>query len=976
MRNSKYSRLIIGGEDYSEFFTYPFMVQRALDETLDFAVVELPLTKRKDPFPPFTPVEIGTGEHAMSFIVAIDEVEEKIGAHRYKHTVTVMEYTKETERILCGAKAFTNPLVKDYTDGATRPYYLFLPKKKISNWFEYPIPIDGFSPELMKAGSFTSPIVRGNMTFYPFSSFVDFDKHISIAPGTNLTKGDVKIYYNKKETALTYVETSSIGVVRFTPKDESTLILEKNDIGISDSFVVDNTKEGVYTIIALLKMATGTPAYGVLFDILTVSESVTRDPYTVEDVVEILLDTSETLRDGLDSPRYRLRYKSEEQRKKFQQAAPEFRFSNGRSLWECLREVGQYVHAIPRAVHDLTDGLDYIEFDELGGLERADLSKGTRYGGASTITVGDYTAGLEALAANLVNLDDEADGSMTEPFGGGYMSLRAATEEVRITEGTGIIKTAHPVEKLLKVEVGSFTVGGKTYAGGDITPYVFEKSEYDILSGFSGAYPTSKTYAIYYKQGAPNIEGLWYKAQDAAVSFLNAFEDYSIANVIKAVTGAPSGVLRGLDYPNLMFRVTYIPSVTARVRNYKPTYSGEFPSVLAYNQSANKLSARSFGENLRGQLAMMASSSDSMMYMFRRLEDVPKPGTLYDDDNYISSVTARVYHDFVLANIALSTGYNQLGARVEINNAIRQFEIPSSEDRYTVLEEFCEIGKKTADDANTAMTAALRTEVLRAFASQAKGMDVSLAEVTTYDEDGKAITSKPVALPVISLALGTSLYFGWRFEDNFAAGSKSSTGGTMKHPFIPDSVASYRVQDYVPYGDSFYAQAHSVGFKLLTGSTASFDIITAHSLPESTWITGDTVMVDTGSYPILWHKDSADAGCLSYQLHYITNDDLIIGDGIAYHCAAVRSTASTTAAKIYFYSTRINQLTGTTEDRVFLKRYPVKLDITNNRLTYDGEPPDGFKSWAIIKNGRFMLGKNSTEEPKEIYFNYKRRYKT
>jgi hypothetical protein len=62
---------------------------------------------------------------------------------------------------------------------------------------------------------------------------------------------------------------------------------------------------------------------------------------------------------------------------------------------------------------------------------------------------------------------------MTEPFGGGYMSLRAATEEVRITEGTGIIKTAHPIEKLMKVEVGSFTVGGKTYAGGDITPYVF-----------------------------------------------------------------------------------------------------------------------------------------------------------------------------------------------------------------------------------------------------------------------------------------------------------------------------------------------------------------------------------------------------------------------------------------------------------------------------------------------------------------------
>lgn len=964
MINGKYYRLVIGGEDYTEYFTFPFMVQKALDESLDFAVVELPYTRRKEPFAPFTPVEIGRGEHAMSFIVAIDEVEEKIGANRFKHTVTVMEYTKETERILCGAKAFTNPLVRDYTDGAMRPCYLFLPKIGDLAWFDYPIPDSGFEPELMKAGSFSSPIIRGSMTFYPFSSFVDFDKHISISPGTDLTKGDVKVYYNKNGTALTYVETSTKGVVRFTPKNESTLILEKNDIGISESFIVENTKEGVYTIIALLKMANGTPKYGVLFDILNVAEPVTRDPYTVEDAVNILLDTSETLRVGLDSPRYHLRYKSEEQRKKFQQAAPEFRFSNGRSLWECLREVGQYVHAIPRAIHDLADGLDYIEFDELGGLERADLSKGTRYGGASTVTVGDYTAGLEALAANLVNLDDESDGSMTEPFGGGYMSLRAATEDVRIKEGSGIIKTAHPVEKLLKVEVGPFTVGGKTYTGGDITPYIFEKSEYDILSGFSGAYPTSKTYALYYKQGSPDVSGLWYKAQDAAASVLNALEDYSITNVITAVTGAPSGILRGLDYPNLMFRVTYIPSVTARVRQYKPEYNGFFPSLLAHNQSANKLSARAFGENLRGQLAMMANSSDSVMYMFRRPEDVPNPGTLYDDSRYISSVTARIYHDFVLANITLSHGYNQLGSRVEINNAIRQFEIPASEDRYTVLEEFCEIGTKTADDANTAMTAALRTEVLRAFASQNKGMDVSLAEVTTYDEDGNAITSNPVALPVISLALGTSLYFGWRFEDNFAAGSKSTTGAS-----------GYRIQDYVPYGDPFYAQAHSVGFRLLTGATSSNALETAHSLPESSGISGGTVMADTGAYPILWHKDSADAGCLSYQLHYVTNDGLIIGDGIAYHCDAVRRTQIATSAQIYFYSRRINQLTGTTDVQGHLATFSISVDTVNNCLTYVGTPPEGFESWAIIKGGRFMIGKNTRVAPKQIYFNFKRRLK-
>jgi hypothetical protein len=259
------------------------------------------------------------------------------------------------------------------------------------------------------------------------------------------------------------------------------------------------------------------------------------------------------------------------------------------------------------------------------------------------------------------------------------------------------------------------------------------------------------------------------------------------------------------------------------------------------------------------------------------------------------------------------------------------------------------------------MTSALRTEVLRAFGSQAPGRDVSLAEVTTYDEDGNAITSKPVALPVISLALGTSLYFGWRFEDNFAAGSKSSPGAS-----------GYRVQDYVPYGDPFYAQAHSVGFKLISGATAANALQTAHSLPESSGINLLTVMADTGKYPILWHKDSADAGCLSYQLHYITNDGLIIGDGIAYHCAAVRRHKTDDSAKIYFYDHRINQLTGTTStaDAVDVKAVTVNADGTISL----GATDKPFKSWAIIKGGRFMLGKNSAEAPTEIYFNFKRRF--
>ena len=968
MRNSKYSTVMIGGEDYSQYFKFPFVVQKTLDESLDFAVIELHHLSFKTPFKPFTPVTLGDDTGLLSFIVASDEVEEIFGTGRYKHTVTVMEQTKETERIMCGAKAFTNPLVRDYTDGQTKSSYLFMPKIGNFDWFEYPVPDDGFTSFYVNDNTYVSPVLAGSLNTFSLSSSINFDNHASIFPGTDLTKADIKVYYNAKESALAYEMTDKTNkIIRFYPKQDSLLVYSEDNLPIAEAPQIDYSKNGTYTIIAAIKMANGTIKYGILMDILCVDEPVKKDIYTVEDVVTHLLDTSETLRDGLDTPRYTLTYQSAEQRERFLQEAPEFRFPNGRSLWENLREIGQFVHAIPRTYHHAATNKDYIQFYDLGGADKADLSKGERYGGGTSLSVGDYTAGLEAIAANLVNLDDVSDGSITEPFDGGYQSLRATTDEARIAEKTGIIKTTHPIERIIKVEVGQITVNGKTYAGGDITPYVFPRNEYDILSNYTGMYPTSKTYAIYYTQGAPNIEGLWYKAQDSAADILNAFEKYSITNIILAALGTPTGIMRDLNYQDLMFRVTYIPSVTARVRQYNPVYDGTFPAMLAHNQSANKLSAKAFGENLRGQLAMMSKADETVRYRFRRLDDIPEPGTLYDDDRYISSITARVYHDFVLAQLNLSAGYNELGARVEINNAIRQFEIPTSEDRYTTLEEFVVVGKQEDDDPNLAMTVDLQYSILGAFRNQDEVSDVSLALVTTKDDKGDVITSTNIALPVVSLAIGTSLYFGFRFENNFAAGSQSNVGGT-----------GFRSQDYVKYGDDFYSHAKTIGFKLVYDAGTSTPLDTAHALPSGHGVSG-SVAVDTGDYPILWHKDSADAGCLAYQVHYMTNDDLIIGDGIAYACPAVRKNPISGPARVYFFPHRINQLTGitNTETAINADRFGFKGEevvVSGNHIHGVTAPPEAV-SWAIIKGGRFMIGKNS-KTFNDIYFNFKRRMKS
>lgn len=950
MRNRKYTHITVGGVDYSAYLRTPLTIQQTLNEQLDSAVVELLNTPFSEPLKPFSPVALGD----MTYILAEDSVTEYIGQGLYKHSLTLIEQTKEAERIICGAKAFTRPLVHNYTDGRSKPRvtrYLNENYNNNSASIKWVLAGNKYKLYSMRDNTAVNSVetINGVITIPVLTDMLLTTEEIPTA----WNYAEYYVYYNPRETAASPVEGSN----RIFWATGSTTMISKRSISIGSSIsLIPEYGAGIYTVeYDIFSTQFNNPIFTFFYDVCVVEQPAEKPLATIAEVVNRLLETSETLRDGLDTPRYRLEY-TDEQAELMSQQSPELHFANGRSLWENLREIGKYIHAIPR----ITDGV--LTFDQLGGTEYADMSKGQRVAQTSSVNIGDYTAGLDSLANNLINQDDASDGSVADPWDGGYITMRAAEETARIEEGTGIIMTTHPVERIIRLELAPFTFDGQSYPATDLTAFVFERQEYDLLSDYTGYFPMSKTFALYYTQGSRNINGFWHKAQDTGSDILDTLLDYAITNIIEMAANVSTGYFKTLPYTSLAFKITYIPSVTARVRQYKPDYSGDFPSVIVHNQSANKLSAKAFGENLRGQLAMMSNTSDTVTYLFRRVEDLPRAGTLYDDDRYITSITARIYNDFVVAQMSLAEDYNELGEFVEVNNAIRQFEIPESEDRYTVLEEFCMVSSTPHDDdENTAATSALKNAILGGLSAGAKGNDASLAMVDTYDYNGDKITPVSLALPVITLALGTSLYFGFRFEDNYSAGRKSVAGGEK-----------YRYQNYVPYADKFYAESKTLAFSLVAGATGG--TATPNALPESTGVSGGTAMVSVGSdHPILWHKDSADAGCITYQLHMVTDSDLILGDGLTYWCEAVRKQPSATAAYIYFYDHRINQLTGTTDTANYLEKFSVVADKRNGRLYHTGVPKKAFKSWAVIKNGRFVMGKNSTELTSVIYFNFKRR---
>jgi hypothetical protein len=387
------------------------------------------------------------------------------------------------------------------------------------------------------------------------------------------------------------------------------------------------------------------------------------------------------------------------------------------------------------------------------------------------------------------------------------------------------------------------------------------------------------------------------------------------------------------------------------------------------------MSARAFGENLRGQVAMMANATESLLYMFKSLSDVPRAGLLYDDTSYISNITTRVFPHFCIAQIDLSENFNDLGAYVALKNDIRQYEIPQGETRLTLLEEYCVIGTEEQPDAYTMCTDLLKYKVISSFDTTETPIDITAVIAQTYDKDMQRI-SVPFTLPVYSTSIGNAVYFGFAFEDNYSVGVKS----------VPLSYGEYRGSEYVNYGDPLFAEAKYLNFELVTKCNEKggyTKLAVSNSLPSAVTVKSDDTFVNTGAHPIVWNKDSADIGNVAYQLHFVTNDGYIIGSELAKMMSFIRTSGGgkNERAKCYFYDHRINAITGDSgaslEDGCVAIR-DISLTAIESMQDFSIKilnPPDvQYQSWVIKRtDNNCIIGKNSKTVPEKIYFNFKRK---
>ena len=696
----------------------------------------------------------------------------------YNQTFELVEVTKLLERVPVDTMIFQNALGHDYLSEATNI------SPTATN---YPRPVDPDAP----ATTFQFGVYNNDLTT---PSTIYQTAYQSLAAKNSTLSVKSLCFFavqNYGESGQTCEQAYSTLIQVTSPSGQITTISTSNTSNDgSQCGTVYLNVVGTWTISYSVTSVTSMIPTAT-YSIYVISNIEPSTPYTIATVIQRILDAGLGNRNGyftLDPDLYDMLNAI---------PAPEFCITR-KNLYEALLEVAGYgqVQGLPvlkKATASTSPDFTVISFDLLTNSTEWSPSSQVDVDGyidySSTQDAESYCGGLEIYVDNLV--DNSTGGSVKQPF---PMTVRTESADLVINDNAAIIPTEFPIWSVQSV-VQAFVADGQ-YVG-DITPYIFEKSQYDNLTSYTGDFPTAKQYAFYYVQGQPNLYGLTLK-RETANNIDAAVADFA-AVAIAARKGKNYNSSNGIAC--FAYQVNYTPITTRRLRQYKPDLTDGFPTtnVLFFNPTTNIADCKNLGDHAAAQLQKIGNPVRVLTYKVYRVADLPRKGMTIGDE-----IITQVDYAFEITHIKVTiyvTKYNRLSEYIGINSTKRFYEVSEKQSVQRALNYsfLARVGSTTPGSTTSVNNV---TELfVNAFASTFTGDDivaqyekVTCAVVTTYDKNGNQIQS-PTLHTVSSNGFGKSSAFFLSFTDNYSAGNQAvfcqyTSGG-----------ASQKLQRAVPYAD-------------------------------------------------------------------------------------------------------------------------------------------------------------------------------
>lgn len=885
---------------------FPLKTADLLDEQLDEAYLTMVLCKEEH-FDMLSRVQIDartknaygqiTSEKSFNYVIANDRSVLTIKDKKlYKHEIYLIEETKLLEGLVGDSIVFTNALGNLYLEN------------KIP--VQYVVDFDnGISATVKTPNYYTPEKVGENYNFLSANQVFDYEEGPYIGEYNFTTT----IYYEGEQI--------------FTTEDRDdifSVVLEQG------------TYKAEYQV--RFSSSTGNRRATIHFDINAASNRYPLKKWTITDVVQRTLDLIEPHLDGYPN---RFTFNEEQAEEYKNVIAPEFAFTK-ENLRERLQQIGGFIHAEPR----LRNGVIY--FDKYGMNDYADMYKTPYTGKMVCQDINHYATNLDSSVDNLVSQLSWAKGVIMEPFAGGYRSVRTESMNVRITDENMLIQTIFPVYQVEKLTCAYIKDGKLTTC--DITPYVFESVDYNSnLSSYDVTYPTSKAYAIYYTQGERNIRGLNFKVPDAISS---ALQKYAIINILEAASGENFDWFYNIDYPTLMFQITYIPIFSTRVTQTKQYIVGmQHPFALPYNQGANMIETSYYGENMKGLIARLGNVEKTLTYMVYNLNRIPKAGQLFDDEYYISAVFTEFMPSYIKVQLTLSKDFNRLSQYINVPSYKRFYEVSERQAfrRETLYTDYLVIGNEVEDDGQALIDDHFLEYIKHTLTQTApEDSKITFAQTISVNKNNEMVGNVCV-FPVLGTAMGTTMNFSFSAEDNYSAGPQSVEHNVKSGN---DEVTGYW-QQYVPYCD-YYGRIYYL--ELLFGQkfSPSNKLDAALGLPKLPGGTYQGInIISTRQNSLLYRKDSREIMNFTYQASFVTNrKNIVIGSALAAMNPLIKGSDRDNPAGLFISPHRINKFDDFVDVSEMTQQdwtgaEDVTVDGTVMRLGQITASVEG-KAWAIV----------------------------
>lgn len=986
-----YCRIIFQNNSEIDFvaaLSLPIQFNCVLDETLNTATIKLtdlrqddyPLIDVSKPFEPFSLVKISFAdengnrqETEIRMVIAQDtcKMQRKDGTlwRSWCHTIQLVEETKIMERESVDVLTFTNPVERHYD--ATADAQWLIVEGNVKGLFA-----DSTTVNLNKW-----ELPYGFKMLYPRGTSIKFNNNREKFDDfyQNETIHGEHLYAYKRINYLNFFITYPTGRTQqllSDAEDNINFCLDKNGeyilrIEFQWEHYIQNTVSYHYI-------------YTYTFEIYIAAGNIENyiQPYHMSDVLERLLNVTP------------LKTKSEKRKYQFnilqlgeflQEESPEFAFT-GHTLFEAMLLIAGYKGAFPELKTD-DSGNKTISFRSLCNDKyktAAELPPPIDEIALSDIN--QYCTYLETEVQNLVGINNSRKATLIEPYVGGYKTTRSGAGS-EISEDTVIIATDYNVYQSISLIMGE--TNGQTV--GDISAYVYEQGDYESLSDTNGAYPNSKGYAIKWSQMGRNFTELAHRIYKVD-NVRTAFERPAISNILYAITGDGGdaslmnylakliGIKDKDTFAELMFHSEYVPIFNARVKQYKECFANfHYNGSIKYNQSAELVDSELYGEHLKQLIRKIGNATKRCVYIFDKIDDVPEVGTVVEGYS-IYDVQMSIRENEVVATISY-VKYAELSQYIGVKNAWKDSDVSTSKcyNRSISYNEFLLF---TNDSNKQSTSNSLSENALNGLVQYSQSAPLTCVEATGFMDDGSELNT--VLLPVVSLAMGNSLFFTWKYEDNYSAGYMSENAPSGATNALSGTKYN-RAQKAVRYCD-MYGRLETYSFKLLpTGPIPDGNIGWRKSEEEIDYSI-NYVARQIGYYlplkpeelvgwnpqeyisvnDLLVEKNSSEALSFAVQLHYCSdNENFIVGSGLSNFCSLVGGEAQEVG--LFGFNERIN---------IFKRRFSVNnatrladinFTVNSERRRIEialPEPINDYQAWAFMgkdKNGNWQIifGENS-----------------